>query len=141
MKHFHPALFATALSVLSCPCLVFQAFAADSVTTVSSLAFDNSKWNYDATNGVYWQIGINYVTRPESTAYESFGIYVPSAYLTATSNGNGTYTGTLNTTATVNGYTASTAPIVIPVNTAGYSQVAAPTTYSIRTIKRLNGVE
>lgn len=131
MKSFRPALLATALSVLFSPCLISQTFAADSVTTtVSSLTFDNSKWNYDATNNVYWQIGINYVSNPESTAYESFGIYVPGDYLSATSNGNGTYTGTLNTTNTVNGYTARTAPIVIPVNTSGYSQVAAPTAYN-----------
>ncbi len=128
MKHLRSVLLLASSVIFHCSGL--QAYAADSATIASSLAFNSSKWNYDATNDVYWQIGINYVAKPESTTYESLGIYVPGAYLTAKANGDGTYTGTLNGTATVNGYTAKTAPIVIPVNTAGYTQVAAPTNYS-----------
>ena len=96
----------------------------------ASLAFDMSAWNYDEVNNVYWQIGVPYVTNPAATEYETLGIYVPGAYLTATANGDGTYTAAVNKAGAVNGFTASTAPIVFSVNTPGYSAQAAPTAYS-----------
>lgn len=95
-----------------------------------ALAFDNSAWKYDAENNVYWQIGIVYCAAPETKDYESLGIYVPGAYVTAKDNGNGTFTITTNESGTVNGYTAKTAPIVMPVNTPGYSAQKAPTAYN-----------
>lgn len=95
-----------------------------------SLVFDSSAWNYDADNDVYWQIGVGYCSNPETTDYETMGIYVPGAYMTAEANDDGTYTCTLNTEGEMNGYTAETAPIVFPVNTPGYSAQAAPTSYS-----------
>mgnify|MGYP000969745784 FL=1 len=104
--------------------------AASGATGTASLAFDNSAWNYDADNDVYWQIGVQYVTNPATLEYETLGIYVPGAYVAATDNGDGTYTLTVNDAGTVNGYTAATAPIVFPVNTPGYSAQAAPTSYS-----------
>ena len=56
---------------------------------------------------------------PADEDYEQMGIYVPGAYMNATSNGDGTYTCVVNTTGTVNGYNSATAPIVFPVNTSG----------------------
>lgn len=104
--------------------------AASVANGAASLAFDNSAWNYDADNDVYWQIGVQYVTNPATLEYETLGIYVPGAYVAAADNGDGTYTLTVNDAGTVNGYTAATAPIVFPVNTPGYSAQAAPTSYS-----------
>lgn len=95
-----------------------------------SLTFDDHAWNYDKENDVYWQIGVQYSSNPETTDYETMAIYVPGEYMTATLNEDGTYTCTINTEGTVNGYTAETAPIVFPVNTAGYSAQKATTTYS-----------
>lgn len=95
-----------------------------------ALQFDNSAWSYDEENDVYWQIGVNYCSNPETTDYETMGIYVPGAYMISASNGDGTYTCTINKEAEVNGYTAETAPIVFPINTAGYSAQAAPTSYN-----------
>ncbi|MFN8433530.1 MAG: subtype A tannase [Anaerolineales bacterium] len=95
-----------------------------------ALAFNNSAWNYDADNDIYWQIGVQYAATPETTEYETLGIYVPGAYMTATDNGDGTYTATINDTGTLNGFTAKTAPIMFPVNTPGYSAQQAPTAYS-----------
>lgn len=106
------------------------ATASSGETGAASLAFDNSAWNYDADNDVYWQIGVQYVANPATLEYETLGIYVPGAYVTATDNGNGTYTVAVDAAGTVNGYTAATAPIVFPVNTPGYSAQAAPTSYS-----------
>ena len=94
------------------------------------LTFNTKAWQYDATNDVYWQIGIKYVTKPETTDYETLGIYVPGVYMTATANGDGTFTATLNDKGTLNGFTAKTAPMVFPVNTPGYSAQKAPTAYS-----------
>lgn len=104
--------------------------AATAQADTSGLAFNNAAWNYDATNDVYWQIGVQYSTTPETLDYETLGIYVPGAYMTATANADDTYTATVNTAGTVSGYTAATAPIVFPVNTPGYSAQAAPTAYS-----------
>lgn len=95
-----------------------------------SLTFDNSKWNYDADNDVYWQIKVGYCSNPETTDYETLGIYVPGSYMTGTKNSDGTYTCTINSEGKVGNYTASTAPIVFPVNTAGYAAQPAPTEYS-----------
>lgn len=95
-----------------------------------ALTFDNNAWQYDAENDVYWQIGVQYAATPETLDYETLGIYVPGAYMTATANGDGTYSATINAVGTVNGYTAATAPIVFPVGTPGYSAHKAPTAYS-----------
>ena len=95
----------------------------------SALAFDHSNWSYDSENNVYWQIGVVYCEQPETTEYESLGIYVPGDYMNATANGDGTYTCTVNQTATIGNYTAASAPIVMPVNTGGYAAQLAPTAY------------
>lgn len=95
-----------------------------------SLAFDESAWNYDEEKDVYWQLGVPYSSNPETTDYETVAIYVPGKYMTASANGDGTYTCVINEAGTINGYTAATAPIVFPVNTAGYSAQKAATSYS-----------
>jgi hypothetical protein len=115
-----------------------QSAAASTITTIETkvdtsanvLTFNNKAWNYDSTNDVYWQIGIKYCTKPEAIDYETLGIYVPGAYMTATANGDGTYTAMLNEKGTINGLTSKTAPIVFPVNTPGYSAQKAPTAYN-----------
>lgn len=103
---------------------------ADYTQNNEGLTFDNTKWNYDEENDVYWQIGVGYCTAPETTDYETMGIYVPGAYMSAVDNGDGTYTCTINEDGVIKSYTATTAPIVFPVNTAGYSAQAAPASYS-----------
>lgn len=97
---------------------------------LSSVTIDSAAWSYDETNDIYYQIGVQYCATPAATDYETMGIYVPGAYFSATSNGDGTYTCTVNSSAAVGNFTAATAPVVIPVNTAGYSAQAAPTQYS-----------
>ena len=96
----------------------------------TKLALNMNNWNYDSTNNIYYQIGLTYCTNPETTTYETLGIYVPGSYFNAKKNSNGTYTCTINTSNKVGNYTSTTAPIVIPVNTPGYSAQAAPTSYS-----------
>jgi hypothetical protein len=103
-------------------------------TSVDALAFNTKAWNYDASNDVYWQIGVKYCTKPETTDYETLGIYVPGAYMTATANGDGTFTANLNEKGTLNGFTGKTAPMVFPVNTPGYSAQKAPTSYNYNTV-------
>jgi hypothetical protein len=111
-----------------------QSESDSNVSSSQLLAFNNAVWKYDAANDVYYQIGVQYCAKPESTDYETLGIYVPGKYVTAKDNGDGTFTVTVNAAGTVNGYTAATAPIVMPVNTPGYSAQKAPTTYSYNEI-------
>lgn len=90
---------------------------------------DVTKWNYNSEDNVYWQVGISYCEKPADSEYETLGIFIPGDYMTASENGDGTYTCEINTQATVGNYTAETAPLVIPVDTPGYSAMAAPTDY------------
>ncbi|WP_026521854.1 subtype A tannase [Butyrivibrio sp. VCB2001] len=108
---------------------------ADSAEETSEIVtnlpqIDNTKWQYNEEDNVYYQLGIQYCENPADTEYEELAIIVPAAYMDATDNGDGTYTCTLNTTAEINGYTAETAPIVFPVNTPGYSAQSPMTEYS-----------
>ena len=91
---------------------------------------DNSKWQLNTDDNVYWQTGISYCADPADADYETLGVFVPAGYFDAEDNGDGTYTCSINTEVIVNGYTALTAPMVLPVNTPGYSAMAAPTDYS-----------
>ena len=98
------------------------------VTNLSKI--DNTKWQYNEEDNVYYQLGIQYCENPTDTNYEELAVIVPAAYMDASDNGDGTYTCTLNTTAEINGYTAETAPIVFPVNTPGYAAQSPMTEYS-----------
>ena len=105
--------------------------AADAGTTVTGLeTIDNTKWSYNADDDVYYQVGISYCENPADASYETLAIFVPGAYMTASDNGDGTYTCEINTESEVNGFTAETAPIVMPINTPGYSAQAALTEYT-----------
>ena len=91
---------------------------------------DMSKWQYNADDGGYYQIGISYCETPADERYETLAIFVPGAYFFGTGNGDGTYTCIVNATAMVNGYAAKTAPIVMPIETPGYSAMAALAAYT-----------
>lgn len=97
------------------------------VTNLEKL--DMTKWQYNADDDVYYQIGISYCETPADESYETLAVFVPGTYMTGTENGDGTYTCELSD-GTVNGYTAETAPIVMPINTPGYSAMSALTDYS-----------
>ena len=91
---------------------------------------DMSKWQYEAEDDVYWQVGLSYAATPADSGYETMGIFVPGAYFNATDNGDGTWTCSVNESGAAGQYTALTAPWILPVNTPGYSAMAAPTGYS-----------
>lgn len=95
----------------------------------SSLHVDNTKWNYDETNDIYYQIGLVYCAKPQATEYESLAVYVPGAYMQGVKNPDGTYTCQINPKAKVGNYTTVTAPVVMPVNTGGYAVQKAPSSY------------
>lgn len=99
----------------------------EAVTNLSRI--DMTKWQYNADDAVYYQVGISYCENPADVSYETLAVFVPAAYMNGTDNGDGTYTCEL-TAETVNGYTAETAPIVMPINTPGYSAMSALTDYS-----------
>lgn len=95
----------------------------------SSLHVDNTKWNYDETNDIYYQIGLVYCAKPQATEYESLAVYVPGAYMQGVKNPDGTYTCQINPKAKVGNYTTVTGPVVMPVNTGGYAAQKAPSSY------------
>ncbi|MCD8316430.1 MAG: esterase [Eggerthellaceae bacterium] len=107
---------------------------SSTVTLSGDLALDQTKWNYDADNDVYWQVEVPYCTNPASLDYETLGIYIPGEYMDGTQNSDGTYTCSVNEAGSKNYWSSLTAPFVIPVNTAGYSAQAAPTTYSYQSV-------
>lgn len=88
-----------------------------------------TKWQYNADDKVYYQIGISYCSNPANESYEKLAVFVPADYFEATDNGDGTYTCSLKSDTTVGSYTAATAPIVMPINTPGYSAQSALTDY------------
>lgn len=91
---------------------------------------DMSKWEYNADDNVYYQIGISYCETPADPSYETLAVFVPGDYFTGSANGDGTYTCEINPDASVNGYSAKTAPIVMPIETPGYTAQAALTSYT-----------
>jgi hypothetical protein len=101
-----------------------------SADTTSGVDFSASKWSFDSTNNVYYQLKVTDCVSPANAAYEAMSIYVPGAYFNGTANSDGTYTCTVNASGSVGSYTASSAPIVMPVNTPGYAGQAAPSAYS-----------
>lgn len=108
-----------------------SATGAEETAVQSTLAkIDDTKWCYDETDGVYYQLGIAYCATPADADYEQLAIIVPGAYMQATANGDGTFTCSIDASAEVGGYTASTAPIVMPVNTPGYAAQAPMTEYT-----------
>lgn len=127
----------TALLISAAILLGFTGCSSVKTTTDSTQAqtgevsvIDNSKWNYNSDDNVYYQLGIVYCSNPADSNYENLAVFVPGDYMTASSNGDGTYTCSMNDSATINGYTALTAPIVMPINTPGYSAQAALTSYT-----------
>ena len=104
---------------------------AEETAVQSTLAkIDDTKWCYDETDDVYYQLGIAYCASPADADYEQLAIIVPAAYMQATANGDGTFTCSIDASGEVGGYTASTAPIVMPVNTPGYMAQAPMTEYT-----------
>lgn len=86
---------------------------------------DMTKWRYSKENDLYYQTGILYCETPADEKFEKLAYFIPSAYMDAQKNADGTYTCKLNYSARVNGYTASTAPIAMNINTPGYYSAEA----------------
>ena len=109
---------------------------------LDSLEFDNSNWNLDSTNGVYYQIGLVYCQNPVNTNYQSMAIYIPQEYLTCTTPQTGKYDCEINISGKKGNYTSSNAPIVIPVETPGYAAMKAQTEYKYDTVSKYveNGI-
>ena len=105
------------------------------ITEVANdLTIDMANWSYDEKNDIYYQMGIVYCTHPETTEYESLGIYVPGEYFHGKLNHNGTYTCT-EIDGHKGNFSGSSAPIVMPVNTPGYSAHKSSTSYNANEVK------
>ena len=88
-KFFSLILFLVLLT--SCVSVIAE---EQSETVLSKI--DMTKWQYEATDDVYWQVGLSYAATPADSSYETMGIFVPGAYFTGTDNGDGTWTCTVN---------------------------------------------
>lgn len=77
-----------------------QAGTPATQVAASSLKLNNAAWQYNESDNVYYQLGISYCENPADSSYETLALFVPGAYFSATSNGDGTYTCT-PTSATV----------------------------------------
>ncbi len=111
------------IAILMSVMLLVSLFSGMAFAEESALSkIDMTKWQYEASDEVYWQVGLSYAANPADSGYETMGVFVPGAYFTAADNGDGTWTCEVNAEGTVGAYTAETAPLVIPVNTPGYSK-------------------
>ncbi len=81
---------------------------------------DMSKWQYNADEDYYYQLGIDYCEKPADESYEKVAFFVPGKYMDGAKNSDGTFTCKLNESAEVEGYKATDAPIVMPIRTEGY---------------------
>lgn len=108
--------------------------ASAAPTTSTALALDSAAWSYDADGDVYYQLGLTYVASPQDSSYETLGVFVPGAYMSAIDNGDGTFTAEISGDGAVGEWTAATAPIVLPVNTPGYAAQQPPSEYSYDTV-------
>lgn len=118
------------LAVITALALMLGMSAAFAEEETALAKIDMTKWQYNADDDVYWQVGLSYAATPADASYETMGIFVPGAYFTAVDNGDGTYTCAVNVAGAAGAYTAATAPFILPVNTPGYSAMSAPTDYS-----------
>ena len=101
------------------------------MNSIYFLDLDNSNWNYDSTNGVYYQIGIIYYTKPVKTDYQTLAIYIPKEYFISKETLTpGKYKCEINSSGSKGSYTTSNAPIVLPVETPGYAAMRPPTSYN-----------
>lgn len=99
------------------------------LTEFEKLALDSNKWNYDATNDVWWQIGLPYCLSPASETYEQLAIYVPGAYMKGDKKGS-TWATEIQKDATVGSFTAENAPYVMALNPGDFSGQASASAYS-----------
>ena len=88
---------------------------------------DQSKWRYLPDEKIYYQLGIDYCEDPADEKYEKLSVFVPSEYMDATDNGDGTYTCKVKKDAKTGRYSPADAPIVMPIETPGYFAAEALT--------------
>ena len=95
----------------------------------SSLKIDMGAWNYDEANDVYYQLGLQYCTKPATKTYESLSIYVPGGFFKGERRGN-RFSCEIAEKAVVGSFTPETAPILIPLNSGNLSAQECPSKYS-----------
>ena len=89
-----------------------SASAAAALTpTNASLALNTAAWSHDADADVYYQIGLSYAATPQDAGYETLSVFVPGTYVSATDNGDGTFTLASAPSGVAGDYTGATAPL------------------------------
>ena len=90
---------------------------------------DMSKWLYNKTDDVYYQLGLSYAANPSDAKYANLAVFVPGSYFDGTDNGDGTFTAKIDAKSTVRGFSAKDAPFVMPIQTPGYAALEPPSAY------------
>lgn len=94
------------------------------------LEVDMSKWEFNSSDKIYYQLSIPYVLNPPDPHYNSLAIFVPEKYFKATKNeDNETFTCEKNASGKVNKFSCENAPIVFLVDTGGYMPCEPLTEY------------
>lgn len=137
----------TALTLAACggteqpgaPAATTEAAPKVDLAEFKALGLDMGAWHHDGEHDVWWQIGLDYCTKPASKTYERLAVYVPGPYLKlagddgskdlSQADASATYRCELNPEGTVGSFTCETAPIVMPVNAAGFAAQPAATAY------------
>ena len=53
-----------------------------------SLKLDMTQWSYDEDNDCYYQLGIQYCTKPASKSVNTLSVFVPGKYFSGTKKGS-----------------------------------------------------
>ena len=72
------------MAITMCMMMLASLFSGMGIAEGSTLAkIDMTKWQYEASDDVYWQVGLSYAADPADSGYETMGVFVPGAYFTA----------------------------------------------------------
>ncbi|CAM2811037.1 hypothetical protein ACSL103130_03355 [Actinomyces slackii] len=104
-------------------------------TTAPELAVNQAAWSYDSATNVYYQLGLRYAATPQAPELQTLAIFVPGAYMSATDNGDGTYTASVNSPGALGGFTAENAPTILPIDTPDHASQAPMTEFSYDAVR------
>lgn len=90
---------------------------------------DMKKWQHNAKDGVYYQLGIFYTQTPVDLKYQKLALFVPEKYLKCENNGNKTFSCVHDMTARVEKFDVRIAPIVFEINSPDFASTPALTEY------------
>ena len=83
------------------------------------------KWQYNAKDHIYYQLGIIYTQTPTDLKYQKMALFVPEKYLKCEDNGNKTYSCAHDMTGRIEKFDVRNAPIVFEINSPDFAATSA----------------